>query len=66
MRRTAGLQRFRGASRAWAGAHENYTLQPRDGGTQLDIEVDTLDEFKDMFGESWPKALQKLKELAEA
>jgi hypothetical protein len=36
-----------------------------DGGTQLDIEVDTLDEFRDMFGESWPRALQKLKELAE-
>lgn len=54
------------ASKDWAGAHEDYTLEPRDGGTQLDIEVDTLDEFKDMFGESWPKALQKLKELAEA
>ena len=54
------------ASKGWAGAHENYAFKARDGATQLDIEVDTADEFKDMFAEAWPKALKKLKELAEA
>ena len=51
--------------KAWAGAHENYTLKNVDGHTELTVEMDITDEYKDMFAEVWPKALDKLKELAE-
>lgn len=45
---------------------ENYTLEDRDGGTEVSIDLLGLpDEYADMFNESWPKALEKIKELAE-
>ena len=49
----------------WAGAFENYTLKPSNGGTDLLIEIDVEDSYKDYFLETWPKALDKVKELAE-
>lgn len=49
----------------WAGALENYTFKEMDGKTELLVDVDTDDEFTEMFQDIWPKALQKLKELAE-
>lgn len=49
----------------WAGALENYTFKEIDGKTEVQVDVDTNDEFTEMFGDIWPKALQKLKELAE-
>lgn len=49
----------------WAGAHENYTLM--DGGniTELRVEMDLADEYKDYFIKTFPKALEKVKEIAE-
>ncbi|MES2994943.1 MAG: SRPBCC domain-containing protein [Patescibacteria group bacterium] len=45
---------------------ENYTLEDKDGGTEVSIDLINLpDEYADMFNEAWPKALEKLKELAE-
>lgn len=49
----------------WAGALENYAFKEIDGKTEVQVDVDTNDEFTEMFGDIWPKALQKLKELAE-
>jgi uncharacterized protein YndB with AHSA1/START domain len=49
----------------WAGSLENYTFKEMDGKTEVMVDVDTDDEFVEMFQEMWPKALQKLKELAE-
>ena len=49
----------------WTPAFENYTFTDKDGGTELAIDVDTNEEYKDMFMEMWPKALEALKELAE-
>jgi uncharacterized protein YndB with AHSA1/START domain len=54
------------AVKGWAGAHENYTFIDKDGGTELLIDTDTDEELKAMFEDMWPKALQILKELAEA
>lgn len=51
--------------KAWAGAHENYTLEEIDGQTLLVIDMDINDEFAAMFNEIWPKALAKVKEIAE-
>jgi uncharacterized protein YndB with AHSA1/START domain len=51
---------------AWAGALENYTFREVDGGTEVRVEMDTTEEFREMFEATWPKALERLKELAEA
>ena len=49
----------------WAGAMENYTLKSIDGKTNLIVEMDINDEYKDYFMKTWPMALEKLKEIAE-
>lgn len=49
----------------WAGAHEDYTFKSQNGGTLLLIDLDSNQEYKKMFEEMWPKALQKLKEICE-
>jgi hypothetical protein len=49
----------------WAGSHENYTFKEALGATEVVVDMDITDEFKEMFEGMWPKALLKLKELAE-
>ena len=51
--------------KTWAGAHENYTLKDNGGKTELVIDIDLNEEWVDMFDQMWPKALDKVKELAE-
>ena len=53
------------AVKDWEGNHENYTFKEREGVTEVLVDLDTPEEFKEFFESSWPKALQKLKELAE-
>jgi len=50
----------------WASAYENYTLVPDNDGTKVIVDIDITPEYEDMFKDMWPKALEKLKELAEA
>jgi uncharacterized protein YndB with AHSA1/START domain len=52
--------------KGWAGAHENYILKDAQGKTELQVELDIDEKHKDYFIETFPKALQKVKELAEA
>ena len=49
----------------WAGATENYFLKEAGGKTELKVEMDITDEFKDMFSKIWPKALEQVKTLCE-
>lgn len=49
----------------WAPAYENYTFTEKDGGTELGVEIDVEEEHQAMFDDMWPKALQRLKEIAE-
>lgn len=49
----------------WAGALENYTFKEQNGKTKVLVEMDTDEEYEEMFQDMWPKALQKLKELSE-
>lgn len=49
----------------WAGGHENYSYQENNGQTTVTVDIDTLDEYVDYFNDAYPKALSKLKELAE-
>jgi len=49
----------------WAGALENYTFIDKKGKTEVVVDMEINKEFKEMFEDTWPKALQKLKELCE-
>ncbi|MEI9809230.1 MAG: SRPBCC domain-containing protein [Bacteroidota bacterium] len=49
----------------WAGSHENYTLKKVDGKTELSIDMDINNEFKEMFAKIWPVALDNVKKLSE-
>lgn len=51
--------------KSWAGAHENYTLTGSGSNTDLLVELDINNEFKDYFANTFPRALDKVKELAE-
>lgn len=53
-------------AKKWAPAYENYTFTEKDGGTELSIDQDIEDEYKDSFMDMWAKALSKLKEICEA
>ncbi|MEX2335837.1 MAG: SRPBCC domain-containing protein [Fulvivirga sp.] len=53
-------------TQAWSGSLENYTLKAIDGKTELTVDMDITEEYMDYFREIWPKALEKVKELAEA
>lgn len=54
------------AIEGWAGALENYTFQENNGKTLLAVDMDSNQEFTAYFSETWPKALNKLKEICEA
>ena len=54
------------AIKGWTPAFENYTFKDVSGATELLIDVDTNDEYGELFKGMWPKALEKLKELAES
>lgn len=51
--------------KAWAGAHENYTLKKNNDQTELTIDMDITEEYKEMFAQIWPKALANVKQLSE-
>ncbi|SMC68692.1 SRPBCC domain-containing protein [Pedobacter africanus] len=51
--------------KSWAGAMENYTLEEKNGNTELSVLTEITEEYKEMFAEMWPKALDKLKALSE-
>ena len=52
-------------NKAWGESFENYTLTEHNGSTTLLVELDTPDEYQDMFSDMFPKALTRVKELAE-
>ena len=49
----------------WANGFENYTFEEINGTTNITIDIDTSIEFVDYMNHSYPKALDKLKELCE-
>ena len=49
----------------WANGFENYTLEENNGTTTITVDLDTTEDFLDYMNESYPKALDKLKELCE-
>ena len=53
------------AATEWQG-FETYRLKPIGNSTELSIEQDLEEKHMEWFGATWDKALQKVKELAEA
>lgn|SRR5690606_7216233 len=49
----------------WAGGLENYSFHENNGVTTVTVESDVTEDYLDYFNATWPKALNKLKELAE-
>ncbi|WP_293312069.1 SRPBCC family protein [Pedobacter sp. UBA5917] len=49
----------------WGESLENYTLSEKDGKTELLIDMGITKEWLDYFEKTWPKALDKVKEIAE-
>lgn len=54
-----------GKGSEWLNSLENYTLKPADGKTELLVDINRVKEFEDYFDKTFPKALEKVKELAE-
>lgn len=52
-------------AKKWAPAYENYTFNEKEGSTELLIDMDTTEEFAEMFEKMWPDGLARLKEIAE-
>lgn len=49
----------------WAGSLENYSFDEINGVTTVTIECDAAEDYLDYFNSTWPRALNKLKEIAE-
>jgi hypothetical protein len=50
----------------WANGLENYTFQEENGITTITVDLDFSDDFVDYMNETYPKALDRLKEICEA
>jgi len=49
----------------WANGFENYTFEENNGTTTVTVDLDTTEDFLDYMKETFPKALDKLKEICE-
>jgi hypothetical protein len=49
----------------WAGGLENYSFEENNGITTVTVDLDSAEDFSDYMNETYPKALDKLKELCE-
>jgi hypothetical protein len=49
----------------WSGGFENYTFKENNGATSVSVDLDITEDFTDYMNETYPKALDKLKEICE-
>ena len=49
----------------WDGAYEKYFLNESNGNTELIVELDATGEFEKYFQDTFPKALQIVKQISE-
>jgi hypothetical protein len=49
----------------WANGFENYTFEENKGTTTVTVDLDTTEDFSGYMNETYPKALDKLKEICE-
>lgn len=53
-------------TKKWSGALENYTLKEAKGLTELTVDMDVAEDYENYFKETLPKALNKVKVIAES
>lgn len=49
----------------WANGFENYTFEETNGTTILTVDLDITEDFAEYMNQTYPKALDKLKEICE-
>lgn len=49
----------------WANGYENYTFEETNGTTILTVDLDITEDFAEYMNQTYPKALDKLKEICE-
>lgn len=49
----------------WTGGFENYSFKESHGISEVVVEIDAMEDFESYMNESYPKALNKLKEIIE-
>lgn len=49
----------------WSGSHEIYNLSESNGATWLRVNLTVAENYRDYFSNVFPKALEKVKEIAE-
>lgn len=49
----------------WANCFENYSFEENNGKTSVTVDIDSMEDFEAYMNETYPKALNKLKELCE-
>lgn len=52
--------------KGWTGAIENYTIRESSGITELTVEMDIAEDYKEYFMKTFPKALEQVKILSES
>ncbi len=52
-------------TKKWSGAMENYSLDEKNGVTELAVTMDITEDHEQYFKETFPKALESVKNLAE-
>lgn len=53
------------AAKGWVGITEEYNFSERDGKTAVRVNIQTPSEWRAMFDEGWPLALEDLKKITE-
>ena len=49
----------------WANGFENYTFEESNGTTTVIVDLDITEDFSGYMNQTYPKALDKLKEICE-
>lgn len=49
----------------WANGYENYTFEENNETTKVTVDLDITEDFVDYMNQTYPKALEKLKEICE-
>ncbi|MFI0429008.1 SRPBCC domain-containing protein [Mariniflexile sp. HMF6888] len=52
-------------TKVWSGAKEDYSLTEKNGVTYLEVSMDSDKEFENYFKNTFPKALEIVKQLSE-
>lgn len=52
-------------AKKWAPAFENYTFVEKDGGTELTVDMDIVEEEKENMEKGWKEGLLRLKQMVE-